>query len=89
MQEDKIRENRLRRMAERQGLYLKKSRRRDPLALDYGAYWLIDPHTNTVVAGDDRLGISLDDVEHYLSEPRPRRAGRTQAAWAGGHGNDA
>ena len=40
---DKIRENRLRRMAERQGLRLVKSRRRDPLALDYGRYWLLAP----------------------------------------------
>ena len=39
----KIRENRLRRMAERQGVKLQKSRRRDPHALDYGTYRLIDP----------------------------------------------
>ena len=37
---DKVRENRLRRMAERQGLQLVKSRRRDPRALDYGEYHL-------------------------------------------------
>src|SRR3712207_211748 len=38
--EEKVRENRLRRMAQRQGLTLQKSRRRDPYALDYGKYWL-------------------------------------------------
>jgi hypothetical protein len=34
-QAEKLRENRLRRMAERQGLRLTKSRRREPRALDY------------------------------------------------------
>lgn len=37
---EKVRENRLRRMAERQGLRLVKSRRRDPRAIDYGEMWL-------------------------------------------------
>ena len=40
--EEKIRENRLRRMARRQGLELIKSRTRDPWAVDYGSYTLID-----------------------------------------------
>ncbi len=39
--EEKVRENRLRRMAERRGLVLTRSRRRDPLALDYGLYRLL------------------------------------------------
>ena len=30
--------NRVRRIAKRRGLTLEKSRRRDPLALDYGTY---------------------------------------------------
>ena len=38
-------------MADRQGLYLRKSRRRDPRALDFGSYWLIDLRTNTLMAG--------------------------------------
>jgi hypothetical protein len=37
---DKVRENRLRRMAERQGFALHKKRRHDPRALDYGEVWL-------------------------------------------------
>ena len=37
---EKVRENRIRRMAERQGLVLTRSRRRDPQAFDYGRYWL-------------------------------------------------
>ena len=39
--EDKARVNRVRRMAERQGFALRKSRRRDPHAPDYGAMWLV------------------------------------------------
>jgi hypothetical protein len=40
-QATKVRENRVRRMATRQGYGLKRSRRRDRLALDYGEYTLI------------------------------------------------
>ena len=38
----KVRENRLRRMASRQGLRLERSRQRDPMALDYGKYRLVN-----------------------------------------------
>ncbi len=63
---EKVRELRLRRMAERQGLALRKSRRRDPLALDYGEYWLMRgrdlvPHTR---------GRGLDHIEAYLRGER-------------------
>jgi hypothetical protein len=60
------RESRLRRMAERQGLTLRKARRRDPNALDYGAFWLIDPDSGAVVHGG-QYGISADDVEAALA----------------------
>jgi hypothetical protein len=66
MGDEKVRENRLRRMAERQGLMLRKSRRRDPRAVDYGRYWLIDLDTTGVVAGG-QFGIDLDDVESHLT----------------------
>ncbi|MEJ7790790.1 MAG: hypothetical protein WKF65_02320 [Gaiellaceae bacterium] len=59
-----MRENRLRRMAARQRLVLRKSRRRDPYALDYGSYWLVS-FNNTLEAGDE-FGWSLDDIERYL-----------------------
>lgn len=65
---DKVRENRLRRTAKRQGLRLEKSRRRDPRALDFGTYWLVDPWTNTLVYGGG-VGVDgphLDDIEAYL-----------------------
>jgi hypothetical protein len=74
MTDEKIRENRLRRMAERQGLRLEKSRRRDPRAVDYGTYWLIDgPPSNggnwrarTVLVGGD-YGTGLDAIEEALT----------------------
>jgi hypothetical protein len=70
---EKVRENRLRRMADRQGLRLVKSRRRDPRAIDYGGYMLVDVELNAVVAGAEGIGRphwSLDDVEEYLTEER-------------------
>ncbi len=67
---EKIRENRLRRMAERQGLAVQKSRRRDPHAYDFGTYMLVDPASNTVVACglQSGYGMSLDDIERYLRD---------------------
>jgi hypothetical protein len=53
---DKVRENRLRRMAERQGLRLTKTRRRDPRALDYGEYRL-----------QGKRCANLDEVEALLT----------------------
>jgi hypothetical protein len=49
---DKVEENRLRRVAARQGLRLVKSRRRDPRTSDYGTYMLLDAETNAVVQGE-------------------------------------
>lgn len=69
MDDDKIRENRLRRMAQRQGLKVVKSRRRDPRALDYGGYMIADESTNGVVMGGYpwAFSASLDDIEDYLT----------------------
>lgn len=67
---DKVRENRLRRMAARQGLVLTKSRRRDSRALDYGGYALTDAQTKGVMTGQlygTIFHLSLDDVEDYLT----------------------
>ena len=69
----KVREIRLRRAAERQGLMLRKSRRRDPRAYDFGAYWLVDPSTDAIVAGDGRFGASLDEIEAWLAGGRAPR----------------
>jgi hypothetical protein len=72
-QADKIRENRLRRMAARQRIGMHRSRRRDPLAWDYGLYWLVDPSAGKVIgaAGSpgmvgDPPGLDLDQVESWL-----------------------
>jgi hypothetical protein len=48
---DQQRESRLRRMAEREGLALSKSRRRDPQAIDYGGWMVVEPFMNAVVGG--------------------------------------
>jgi hypothetical protein len=63
----KARENRARRSAERQGLVLKKSARRDPKALDYGGYWLLshDFGQTNVVAGC-KNGTTLENIEREL-----------------------
>ncbi|MBN9053121.1 MAG: hypothetical protein J0H80_04940 [Rhizobiales bacterium] len=68
-QEMKVRENKLRRMAERQGMILQKSRRRDPRAIDFGGYMLVDAKTNAVVMGADPNAYSatIEQVEAWLS----------------------
>jgi hypothetical protein len=71
IQEYKVLENRLRRAAERQGLRLEKSRRRDPRAIDYGRYALIDPAYGGTVHASAPWGIyalDLEDIAHYLLE---------------------
>jgi hypothetical protein len=67
---DKTRETRLRRMAERQGFTLHKSRRRDPRAIDYDRWMIVDPYINGAVAGTAHTGhpnFTLDDVEDWLT----------------------
>jgi hypothetical protein len=54
----------------RQGLQLHRSRRRDPRALDYGAYWLTDSIRGRVVCGGEPGSgryIKLDEIEAYLT----------------------
>lgn len=59
-------ENRMRRVAERQGLTLTKSRRRDPRAIGYGTFTLTD---GVVVIGER---LSLTQVGQLLREdPTP------------------
>lgn len=64
----KVRENRVRRMAERQGLILEKSRRRDPKAKDYGMFRLLVNHRDL----EDHRATTpfaqrLDDIETLLT----------------------
>ena len=63
-QDEKVRENKLRRMAHRQGYRLVKTRRLDPLSIDYGTYRLIP-------AKGKPLGpFTIDEVEGRLTLPR-------------------
>lgn len=62
---DKSRENRARRVAERRGYRLEKSRRRDPRATDYGRYQLIDSATNAV-ASIGGSWLTLAEIERQL-----------------------
>ena len=66
MTDEKVRENRLRRSAKRQGLRLEKSRRRDPRAYDYGTFLLVDIATNSCVAYAPWGGLNLDEVDEAL-----------------------
>lgn len=68
------RENRLRRMAARQGLRLVKSGRRDPLAIDYGLYQILDwsskghrvPGATPAVQFESQ---DIDKIEGWLRRP--------------------
>ena len=69
---DKVREDRIRRAASRLGYRLEKSRRRNPGAIGYGTFWLVDRHTGNVATwgpGDSHgHGYTLDAVEKWLGE---------------------
>lgn len=70
----KVRENRLRRMAERRGLAIEKSRQRDPGGREYGTYRVVDPYSdNKVVAAEfnREYGLSLNRVEEVLTNYKP------------------
>lgn len=77
---DKIRENRLRRVAARRGKMLVKSRRRDPEALDYGLYVLVEdckgnrvgPHGGgeAMALFRNGWGTDLDGIERELDSGR-------------------
>lgn len=76
MTDEKVRENRLRRMAERQGLKLVKSRRRDPLAVDYDLYALISQKEAAISGGwkeGGRFGYTIDEVETILTNGTRRQ----------------
>lgn len=68
MSAGKVREDRLRRAAKRQGLRLEKSRLRDPRAIGFGGYMLVDNNTDAVVGGAS-YSLDLDAAENYLIGP--------------------
>ena len=68
----KVRENRLRRMAHRQGLSLWLSRRRDENAVDYGLYALTGARGPVHAQGPISFyALDLDEVEEYLTRVPP------------------
>lgn len=66
MEDTKVNRNRLRLVAQRQGYRLRRSARRDPRALDYGRYWLLDQDGATVLGGSH--GVTLDQAAQFLGE---------------------
>lgn len=66
----KSQENRIRRKAYRHGFILVKSRRRDPEALSYGLYGLLDPsvggYVNPANVINEPYTWSLEEVESWL-----------------------
>lgn len=65
----KVLENRLRRMAERQGFVLEKSRRRDPKAKDYGLYRLLPDHRDLEQhRAETEYTLSQDEVKSFLGD---------------------
>jgi hypothetical protein len=68
MVERKVYENRLRRVADRQGYRLEKSRRRDERAITFGLYRLVDLFTGEVIGAGPidhapgGYGLELSDV---------------------------
>ena len=79
-QETKVKENRLRRIAQRRGYRLEKSRRRDPKAIDYDGFMLVDALKNFAVFGYHPFAYSasIDDVESYLDEEPGVRLGKAK-----------
>lgn len=70
MSDGKATEQRLRRAAKRAGLLLRKSRTRNPDGSDYGAYYIIDPDVNGLLA----TCYDLTQVEAELSDISRRSA---------------
>ncbi len=68
---EKVRENRARRTAFRQGFRLLKSRARDPRDLTYGGYHLIEVRTGRVCCGAGNVkrdfAASLGEIEQFLT----------------------
>jgi hypothetical protein len=77
-QSEKVRLNRLRRMASRQGIQLVKNPRRDPRAIDFGTYMLVSAENPEEMVADFGWAYAgrpegaswLDDIEAYLTSPQ-------------------
>lgn len=66
---ERTRENRIRRIAKRQGYVLQKSNSRNKQDNEYGMGRLCDMITGTIVFGDlGGFGKSLDEIEKFLNK---------------------
>jgi len=63
----KSHENRVRRLAQREGYVVRKSRVRDWRYDDQGEFRLIEPTRNLCVLGS-RFDATLDDIEAWLTD---------------------
>ena len=67
----KVDENRMRRMAARQGYGLVKSKTRDPRAVTYGGWMIINAETGAVEAGG-HAALTASEVAAFLKIEKPR-----------------
>lgn len=65
---EKVRENKLRRMADRRGLRLWKSRTRDTGAIEYGRYHITQSNMVIFGIGNQQFEATLDQVEEFLND---------------------
>lgn len=67
---DKVQENRIRRKLNRLGLRLVKSRRRDPDAIDYGGYMIVDQNNGHVFGAgvNNTPEATLAQVDEWIKE---------------------
>ena len=65
---ERAREDRLRRLAKRERLILRESHRRNPDALDYGRYMLVDERNSVAAHGAADEWLTLDEIEEWLND---------------------
>jgi len=65
---ERAREDRLRRLAKRERLILRESHRRNPDALDYERYMLVDERNGVAAHGTAGEWLTLDEVEEWLND---------------------
>jgi hypothetical protein len=66
---EKVREARLRRMCDRRGFRLDKSRRRDPNAIGFGGFKVVDSRDNVVLGHvGHEFSATLDEIETWLDD---------------------
>ena len=72
-------EDRVHRIARRQGHALTRTRRESGPSNHQGGWQIVDAERNWLIAGE-RFDLSLDDVEQWLTEDQEARASRARTA---------